>query len=398
MAMTERLYYTNPYLTEFEARVLEVQPHDGRHGIVLDRSAFYPTSGGQPFDTGTLGDARVVDVVDRDDGSIVHVVEGEVPQGHVAARVDWARRFEHMQQHTGQHVLSAAFDRQCGVRTTSFHLGSAGSTIDLAREVTPAEIAAAEEAANRVVWDDRPVTIRFVDAEDVQALPLRKESSRTGRLRIIEVEGFDVSACGGTHVARTGAIGIITIASWERFRGGSRIDFRCGVRALQAHRRLRDVVSSAIKLVSVGSDELSQGIERLQAENRESKRRIKDLETRLASHEAEAMASRAIEFPRMRLVLESIPDLDMNGLKTIAQDIAARPGHAAVLCTTSSPSSVVIARAADVPLDAADLLKRLVGEFGGKGGGRSELAQGGGLAIEPAKILAAARAILGVPA
>ena len=395
--MTDRLYYLDPYLTEFEARVLEVLPHDGRHGIVLDRTAFYPSSGGQPFDTGMLNGARVVDVVDRDDGRIVHVVEGEAPQGHVAARVDWERRFEHMQQHTGQHVLSAAFDRLFDVRTTSFHLGSAGSTIDLARSVTPAEIAAAEDAANRVVWEDRPVTIRFVDAEDAQALPLRKESSRTGRLRIIEVEGFDVSACGGTHVARTGAIGIIAIAAWERFRGGSRIDFRCGVRALQAHRRLRDVVSSAIKLVSVGQEELPLGIERLQAENRESKRRMNDLETRLAGHEAAAMASRAIELPGMRLVLESVPDLDMNGLKTIAQDIASRPGHAAVLCTTSSPSSVVIARAGDVPLDAADLLKRLIREFGGKGGGRPELAQGGGSTIEPAKVLAAVRAILGAP-
>ena len=280
--MTERLYYTDPYLTEFEAHVLDVQRLDARHGIVLDRTAFYPTSGGQPFDTGTLGAARVVDVVDRDDGSILHIVEGDPPQGRVAARVDWERRFEHMQQHTGQHVLSAAFERLLGVRTTSFHLGSAGSTINLAREVTPAEIDTAEDAANRVVWDDWPVTIRFVDAEDAQALPLRKESSRTGQLRIIEVEGFDVSACGGTHVARTGAIGLIAVSAWERFRGGSRIEFRCGVRALRAHRQLRDIVAAGIKLVSVGRDELAQGIERVQTENKELKRRAKDLETRLA--------------------------------------------------------------------------------------------------------------------
>ncbi len=392
--MTERLYYTDPYLTEFEADVLDVQRLDARHGIVLDRTAFYPTSGGQPFDTGTLGAARVVDVVDRDDGSILHIVEGDPPQGRVAARVDWERRFEHMQQHTGQHVLSAAFERLLGVRTTSFHLGSAGSTIDLAREVTPAEIDTAEDAANRVVWDDWPVTIRFVDAEDAQALPLRKESSRTGQLRIIEVEGFDVSACGGTHVARTGAIGLIAVSAWERFRGGSRIEFRCGVRALRAHRQLRDIVAAGIKLVSVGPDELAQGIERVQTENKELKRRAKDLETRLAGYDAEVFGARATEIGKMRLVLESVPDVDMNGLKTIAQAISARPGHAAVLCTAASPLSVVIVRAEDVSLDAAGLLKQLIARLGGKGGGRPELAQGGGLNAEPDALLAAARSLL----
>ena len=392
--MTERLYYTDPYLTEFEAHVLDVQRLDARYGIVLDRTAFYPTSGGQPFDTGTLGAARVVDVVDRDDGSILHIVEGDPPQGRVAARVDWERRFEHMQQHTGQHVLSAAFERLLSVRTTSFHLGSAGSTIDLAREVTPAGIATAEDAANRVVWDDRPVTIRFVDAEDAQALPLRKESSRTGQLRIIEVEAFDVSACGGTHVARTGAIGLIAVSAWERFRGGSRIEFRCGVRALRAHRQLRDIVAAGIKLVSVGPDELAQGIERVQTENKELKRRAKDLETRLAGYDAEVFAARATEIGTMRLVLESVPDLDMNGLKTIAQAISARAGHAAVLCAAASPLSVVIVRAEDVSLDAAGLLKQLIARFGGKGGGRPELAQGGGLNAEPDALLAAARSLL----
>ena len=145
--------------------------------------------------------------------------------------MDWARRFDYMQQHTGQHVLSAAIDRVCGVRTEVLHLGADTATIDLTRELTTAEIAASEEAANDVVWADRPVTIRFVDAADAASLGLRKESVRTGTLRIIEVEGFDVSACGGTHVGRTGAIGVIAISGWERFRGGTRLEFKCGGRA-----------------------------------------------------------------------------------------------------------------------------------------------------------------------
>ncbi len=377
--MTERLYYHDSFLTEFDAEVTAVRDRDGRAGVVLDRTAFYPTSGGQPFDVGTLGAARVVDVVDEDDGSVVHVIDGEAPAGRVAGRVEWDRRFEHMQQHTGQHVLSAAFDRDCGVRTVSFHLGASASTIDLAREVTASEIARVEDLANRVVWEDRPVSVRFVDAADAGALGLRKEPARTGQLRIVQVADFDVSACGGTHVARTGAIGMIAISSWERFKGGSRVEFRCGSRALRAHRDLRDTVAAALKLVSVAPHELPQGIERLQADNKEMARRARDLEGRLATYEADALAAAAVEHQGVRTVVRALPGLEMIGLKTIAQGIAGRAGHMAVLVSEAPPHAVVVARAADVALDAAALLRALTARFGGKGGGRPELAQGGGL-------------------
>src|SRR4029453_8890740 len=197
------------------------------------------------FDTGLLGGSRVLDVVDDDDGSIVHVVEqtGMLQPGREAhGEIDWARRFDHMQQHTGQHVLSAAFDRMFGVRTVSFHLGAAASTIDLARELSPAEIAAAETEANRIVWEDRPGGIRFATAEEAAAMPLRKEAARGGTLRLIDIEDFDLSACGGTHVARTGGIGVIVVASWERFKGGHRVTFLCGGRALAGYRGFRDAV------------------------------------------------------------------------------------------------------------------------------------------------------------
>jgi alanyl-tRNA synthetase len=392
--VTERLYYTDPYLIDFDATVVSTAEVDGRTGVVLDRTAFYPTSGGQPFDTGLLGSARVADVLDREDGTIVHVVEGEAPSGRVSGRVDWARRFEHMQQHTGQHVLSAALDRLHGVRTVSFHLGSTAATIDLAREVPPGELAAAEDAANTVVWEDRPVTIRFVDAGEAAGLPLRKESSRSGSLRIVEIADFDVSACGGTHVARTGEIGLLAISSWERFKGGTRVEFRCGVRALRAWRTLRDTVAAASRLISTGPEDLANGTERMQTENRELKKRTKDLEGRLAGFEAAALAAKAAEVAGMRVVIECLPDLDLNGLKTIAQGIAARPGHAAVLLTSSAPVSIVIARAPDLALDASALLRQLTAQFGGRGGGRPELAQGGGLDAAPAAIGNAARTAL----
>ena len=203
VVMTERLYYTDPYQTEFEAVVERAEPRGGHLAVVLNRTAFYPTSGGQPYDTGTISGAAVVDVIDTEAGAIEHLVEGRLEAGQsVHGAIDWARRFDHMQQHTGQHVLSAAFDRLHGARTISFHLGRDTSTIDLEREVSPALIAAAEDEANRIVWQNDPVAIRFVSDEEAARLPLRKPPAREGTLRLIEIAGFDLSACGGrTSVA-----------------------------------------------------------------------------------------------------------------------------------------------------------------------------------------------------
>jgi alanyl-tRNA synthetase len=392
--VTERLYYTDPYLAEFDANVLRVEPYEGRLAAVLDRTAFYPTSGGQPFDTGRLGTAAVIDVVDRDDDVILHVIDGRLEPGPVHGTIDWNRRFEHMQQHTGQHVLSAAFDRLLKARTESFHLGSASSTIDLNRPLSPGEIEQAEDEANRVVWEDRPVGIRFADAEEVARLPLRKEPARRGKLRLIEVADFDISACGGTHVARTGAIGAIAVQSSERFRGGTRVEFLCGVRALGGYRALRDAMAASVRLVSVLPGELPAGIERLQADAKETKRQLKDLQTRLAIFEGAALADRAEPRGDVRVVIAALEGWDQNGLKAIASAITARPGYVAVLFTVPQPSAVVIARAADGTIDSAAVLKKLIERFGGKGGGRPDLAQGGGLQGTTDDIMTCARGLL----
>ena len=395
--MTERLYYTDPCVTEFDALVVRIETSGGRRCAVLDRTAFYPTSGGQPFDTGMLGGARVVDVVDSTDGGddvILHVLDGELATGPAHGTVDWGRRFDHMQQHTGQHVLSAAFDRLLGARTESFHLGSASATIDLARLLTPDEIAIAETEANRIVWEDRPVTVGFVDADDAAKLPLRKQSSRAGVLRLVDVEDFDVSACGGTHVLRTGAIGIIAIASWEKVRGGTRVEFLCGTRALQGYRALRDSMASSVRLLSVLPADLPAGIDRLQSDAKDARRQIKDLQARLAGFEAAALADCAEPFGGGRAVVAALEGMDASALKTIAAAISGRSGHVALLISTPAPSSVVISRAADATFDCAAALRRLTERFSGKGGGRAEAAQGGGLQGDPAEILAFAKSLL----
>jgi alanyl-tRNA synthetase len=391
--LTDRLYYSDPYAREFDATVVGAEEHDGKPAVVLDRTAFYPTSGGQPFDTGTLGAARVIDVVDRDE-SILHVLDRPLASGQVHGTVDWTRRFEHMQQHTGQHVLSAAFDHLLGARTESFHLGSAAATIDLSREVSAKEIERAEDEANRIVWEDRPVAIRFADAAEAAKLPLRKEPARGGLLRLIDVEGFDISACGGTHVARTGAIGIIAVAGWEKFRGGTRVEFVCGGRALGGYRAFRDTIVSSVRLISVLPHELPAGIERLQAEGKDTKKRIKDLQARLATFEAGSLADAAEPAGSVRLVAAALEGWDPNGLKVIASTIVERPHHVAVLIGAPAPYAIVVARSADASFDSGAALKTLVGRFGGKGGGRPDLAQGGGLQGGTGDILAAARALV----
>ena len=397
--MTDRLYYTDPYLRSFDATIARVDRRDDRRVLTLDRTAFYPSSGGQPFDIGRLGPFRIVDVIDEEDGTISHVAEGVAQDFSLAigqtirGEIDWPRRFDHMQQHSGQHVLSAAFDALFSVRTMSFHLGAEVSTIDLAREVSPDEIGAAEAEANRIVWEDRPVTIRFATADEAALLPLRKEPARGGTLRLIDVADFDLSACGGTHVSRTGGIGVIAVAAWERFKGGQRIEFLCGGRALAGYRTLRDAMTASVRLLSVLPVELPVVIERMQGDAKAQKRSMVALQNELARYQADEFAAGAEETTTCRLVARAI-DADANGLKGLASAITARPGYLVILVSSSSPALAVVARSADVSVSAQQLLASLITQFGGRGGGKPEMAQGGGLTASPDAIIAAARAAL----
>jgi alanyl-tRNA synthetase len=396
--MTDRLYYADAYCREFSGVITRIGRREGRTIVVLDRTAFYPTSGGQPFDMGTLADRRVSDVLDEDDGTVAHVLDDreaeELSSGQtVRGSIDWPRRFDHMQQHTGQHVLSAAVDRLFGVRTVSFHLGRDSSTIDLSRELSRDEIAAAEAQANRVVFENRRVSIRYATAEEAATLPLRKESQREGTLRLIEVDGFDLSACGGTHVEQTGSIGVIAIGSLERFKGGQRVEFFCGGRALDRFRSMRDTLAAAVRLLSVLPGELPDAIDRLLAEARDQQRSVSALRQDLAVYRAEALAAAAEPAAAGRLVFQVV-DADANGLRSLASAVVSRPGFVVVLVSSVRPALVVIARSPDRQIAAGEVVKALTAEFGGRGGGKPELAQAGGLDGSPDGILAAARRAL----
>ena len=390
-----RLYYEDSRLTAFDATVTAIEPVGSAIHVRLDRTAFYPTSGGQPHDLGTLGGASIVNVIDDEStGEVVHVIDGAAAPfavgDQIRGDVDHARRLDHMQQHTGQHVLSAAFDRLFGVRTVSFHMGSAESTIDLAREVTPAEIDRALAEANRVVWDDRAVGIRYATDAEAAAMPLRKESHRSGVLRLVEVPDFDLSACGGTHVTRTGVIGMIVVSGTERFKGGSRVSFLCGRRALDGYNALRDVTTATSRSLSIGLAELPEAVARMAADLREQQRKVKQLQEQVTAQLADELRASAVAGSSgTRIVIRDQPGWDASAIKFLASAVVSVPGFIVVLTGEGRPVPVVAARSSDVSFDAGAWIKDATAALGGRGGGRPEMAQGG-LAAGTGDILARA--------
>jgi alanyl-tRNA synthetase len=281
-----------------------------------------------------------------------------------------------MQQHTGQHILSAAFERLSQARTVSFHLGAEASTIDLDREVGAAAIAAAEQLANDVVWDNRAIGVRYATDAEAAALPLRKESKRTGTLRLIDVPDCDLSACGGTHVPATGAIGMIAIAGVERFKGGLRVSFVCGARALARFGRMRAALDDSIKRLSVLPEELPAAIGRLQDENKSQRQVIRGQQEKLAQSEAEALRARADSIGGVALVAAHMPGWDASGIKLLASLLTQAPATAVALVGDGTPTPVVVARSDGGALDAGVVLRQVIDQLGGKGGGKPGMAQG----------------------
>lgn len=374
--MTTRLYYDDSHLLTFDATVVSCTPSGAGYAVILDRSAFYPTSGGQPFDTGTLDDSPVLEVSDGEEDAVVHVVAAPLDVGRrVRGVVDAARRREHCEQHTGQHVLSAAFERGCGVATVGFHMGADSSTIDLAREVSAAQIEAAESDANRVVRDNVPVTVRIVPEDAVASLSLRRAPTRTGPLRIVEIDGVDVSACGGTHVTATGAIGLIGVTGTEKVRGGSRLTFLCGERALRGFRERQARLVDLGRMFGTAPFDVVPHIERLRDEARALQRALRELQIELAAYRADEWRLRAETIGPLRVVSRATM-LGAGELKSQARALVEAPGFVAVLTGTGDPLPVVVARSNDVGFDAGGFLKALVAAFGGRGGGRPDLAQG----------------------
>jgi len=369
--VTERLYYQDAYLAAFQATVLE-RADDGRR-LYLDRTAFYPTSGGQPHDTGRLGGVEVVDVVDEGE-RIAHLVAAPVPAGTIRGEVDWARRFDLMQQHTGQHLLSAVLEDLYGFHTVSVHFGQDASTLDLdTPAITPEQVAAAETRANLVVTENRPVSIGFEDA--AEAAGLRKPSDRTGPLRIVTILELDRSACGGTHVRATGEIGPILIRKVERVRKAVRLEFLCGMRAVRRARADQELLARLAAQYSAAQDELPALVEAQRGELKDAVAGRREAEAQLDRYRAaELYAGAAPDAAGLRrIVVREEGGIDR--LRGLAQAVAALP-RAVFVGVAASPPGLLVAASEDSGRDAGAMLRGALAPAGGRGGGTPRLAQG----------------------
>jgi alanyl-tRNA synthetase len=380
---TERLYYNDPYLLEFDANVIETRSVGDKCGVVLDRTAFYPTSGGQPYDLGTLNETPLVDCFEEEEtGKVVHVVDGTVAAQSVHGRIDRDRRVDHMQQHSGQHVLSHAFVELFDWPTVSFHLGALSCTIDLHMESISLEQAdKAADLANRIVFENRGVAVRYVAHDNIAEAGLRKPTERTGDIRVIDISGYDRSACGGTHVRMTGEIGPILITGIQRVKKQARVEFICGGRVLGYARQANRTLEAISQTVSAAPFDTAAAVRTLWTEHQTARKRIEDLESDLMDHEAAA-------FPiHDGLAVGAFKNRGIEKLKILASKICARPGIVALLADEGDQLRVVFARSTDSTLDVAALLKKTLERYGGRGGGRPNLAQGGGLSGTANEIL-----------
>jgi len=381
---TDRLYYTDSHLIEFEARVLDVTERvSGWAGIVLNRTAFYPTGGGQPSDTGTLNGSRVVECIDDGEKGVLHVVQGAIPPvgAIVNGRIDWPRRLDHMQQHTGQHILSQAFVTLFNAPTVSFRVLDQSCEIDVELTNPTAEIIErAVELANNVIWEDRALTIRNVTAEEAAALPLRKDPVREGELRLIEIDGFDLTPCGGTHAYRTGEVGMVAVRSWERAKGLTRIEFVAGVRALADYRRANKSAGAIAGLFSASRDDAPSLAARMIEENKSLQRRVRALEQVAARVEADDLIEKAeVLADSTRLISQIFEDRDADSLKKLALALISRPNTIALLGSRDRDTALLVfARSVDATGDMNALMREACARLDGHGGGKADMAQGGG--------------------
>ncbi|MEK6302936.1 MAG: DHHA1 domain-containing protein [Acidobacteriota bacterium] len=383
MKPTDKLYFTDSSILDFEANVLEISHGTQGYQVILDRTGFYPTGGGQPNDLGMLGGASVIDVVESDAGIVHHIVDelSAIAQGTtVSGRVDRTRRLDHLQQHSGQHILSQAFIQACGAETRSFHLGPSSSTIDIELQ-SPSEalIRSAEEIANAVVFDDRPMRVHMVNDEEAARLPLRKESAVHGTIRVIEIEDFDWSPCGGTHAARTGQVGLIAVRSYERAKKMTRVEFVCGGRALEDYRLANNTAVRVARLFSADRDSSPELVAKAIEENKELKRRTHGLLELAMTAEALQSLATVPSTRGFKLVHAVFDRRDFEEVRLLASKIAAAEPAIALLATKQPDGArLVFARSTSLTADLGKVMNEACAIVGGRGGGRPDIAQGGG--------------------
>ena len=388
--MTTKLFWNDAHLKQFTARVEDVFPQNGKTAVVLNQTAFYPEGGGQPADRGWINSLPVADVQMGEDGRIIHQL-GEVAEiavgEKVAGEVDWLRRREMMQQHTGQHIISQAFFQLYGAETRGFRINDRLTEIDLTLELQPEEIeqaiVRAEELANSIVFDDREIRVHEVTPEEAAKLPLRKESFITDCIRVIEIDEFDWSPCGGTHAKRTGEVGLIAVRAWERAKKMTRLHFVCGLRALKDYRLANKSAEAVALKLTVGREEAEASVARLMDDNKRLSRRVRELAEVAAKVEAAELLASAAASNGLRIVEKVFTDRDFEEAKLIAHRLVDGENVVALLAVREAEMArLVFARSTNVATDMNALMKAACEQLGGRGGGKPDFAQGGGAKLE----------------
>lgn len=379
--MTEKFYHHNQYLQTFVSDIIGQTTVNGAPGIILTQTAFYPTSGGQPHDLGTLNGVAVLDVFENENQEIVHVLEKPIEAHQVEGRILWERRFDHIQQHTGQHLLSQACLRVAQAETVSFHLGGDASTIDVNRSgIDAAALAAIEMLANQIIYENRDVRTHVVSKDEISKFPLRKSPTVEEQIRIVEIHDFDYSPCGGTHCSRTGEIGMIKIKKCEQYKDGSRIHFVCGRRALQDYQAKTEIVRALSNLLSSGESDLPANTEKLLDEMKTLRRTSNELTGQLLDYEAKSLLIERESIGNFHLLAKIFPDRNPKDIKFLANKVLELSPNTVILFggAYDQKASLLFMRSDNLPQDMNRLMKTACAALNGRGGGQASQAQGGG--------------------
>jgi alanyl-tRNA synthetase len=376
---TKRLYLENPYQVEFEAQVLEKVTWEQKPALILDQTCFYPESGGQPCDKGMINGIEVIKVIE-DEARIIHILAEGISPAKITGKIDWQTRFDHMQQHSGQHILSQSFHELLGAETLSFHLGEAISTLEMdLRKISEEEVENIERRANEIVFEDREIKCYFIPEEKIESVPLRRPPKKKGLIRVVEVSDFDFSACGGTHVRRAGEIGLIKILRLERIRNNIRFEFICGNRALEDYLRKNKILRELSTRFTVNEGEILSTVEKLSSDLKSQKRKRKKMQEKIAQYEAQEIIQKA----KGRIIKEIFVDKTPEEMRFLVLNII-RKGDFVVLFGLKGEEKghIILACSENINIDMREIVPLVSPLIKGKGGGSSSLVEVAGEEIE----------------
>ena len=369
---TKRIYLESPYKVEFEAQVVEKVIWEKKPALILDQTCFYPESGGQPCDKGTINEVEVLKVLE-DEARIIHLLDEDISSDKITGKIEWQTRFDHMQQHSGQHILSQSFHELLGAETLSFHLGEAISSVEMdIRKISEEEVENVERRANEIVFQDREIKCYFIPEEKIGSVPLRRPPKKKGLIRVVEVSDFDFSACGGTHVRRAGEIGLIKILKLERIRNNVRFEFICGKRTLEDYLWKNRILRELSTRFTVNEGEILNTVEKLSSDLKSQKRKGKKMQEKIAQYEAQKIIQEAKE----KIIKELFVDKTPEEVRFLVLNII-RKGDFVVLFGLKGEERghLILACSENINIDMREIVPLVSPLIKGKGGGRSSLVE-----------------------